>query len=757
MRRWIKGLGIGLATGLLGVGFILTPLGADYEKRLGLTWLFKIRGAIDAPRDVVVVAIDARTGVSIDLSALPRDWPRSIHGRLVRNLKRLGASVIVFDMDFQRSRSAEEDAAFGDAIAEAGRVVLFERLDGKRLPLSVLTNGQGTNVDAKASGSVWIEQLIPPVPSLADAANALGPFPLPKLQEAVYQYWTFKSTTDDAATMPAAALQLHALDFYEPFTELLRDAGVPGLADLPRDGESLTTASSVRQIMQTLRRVFKQNQELLEQITEALDGTRENPFSVQQRQLIDALLNLYTGPDHRYLNFYGPPGTVTPIPYHEIIAADDPDAEGALDLNGKIAFVGFSDIYDPGQPDRFYTVFTDEHGVDLSGVEIAATALGNLLDNRELHPTDTLATMAVLFLFGGLIAAGVYLLPAIFSVPIALVLGVLYVMGAQHAFNTTDLWLPLTTPILLQLPLALFVGLMAQYLFGRRQERQLTEAIAYYLPENIVIDLTKGHVDPAHLNKTVHATCLATDMAGFSTIAETMSPDELATFMNDYFEALSEPLIEHNVDVTEFRADAIMCAWTADQPEQQIRRDAILAGLGAVDAINRFSDKAGRKQLSARIGLETGTVFVGHAGGGGHFVYSIVGDCANTASRIESLNKQLGTHLLATQPVVEGIDGLVLRSLGEFLLVGKKDAVSVVEVLALAAPASDDQRDLYQRFAQSLQAFRAGQWDQSVELFGSLLNDYPDDGPSRFYLDRCRRYLREPLQKNEMIIRMDTK
>ncbi|NTU61189.1 MAG: CHASE2 domain-containing protein, partial [Caldiserica bacterium] len=84
--------------------------------------------------------------------------------------------------------------------------------------------------------------------------------------------------------------------------------------------------------------------------------------------------------DHRVLNFYGPPGSITTIPYHVAATDGAPDAGLNLpDLTGKVVFVGFSDLYDPGQPDRFYTVFTNADGVDLSGVEIAATAFGNLL------------------------------------------------------------------------------------------------------------------------------------------------------------------------------------------------------------------------------------------------------------------------------------------------------------------------------------------------------------------------------------------
>jgi hypothetical protein len=99
-----------------------------------------------------------------------------------------------------------------------------------------------------------------------------------------------------------------------------------------------------------------------------------------------ALRDLYTGPGQRYINFYGPPGTIAAVPYHAVISGSDPNVPPeALDFSGKVVFVGYLDLFDPGQPDRFHTVFTRADGVDLAGVEIAATAFANLLTDRSLH------------------------------------------------------------------------------------------------------------------------------------------------------------------------------------------------------------------------------------------------------------------------------------------------------------------------------------------------------------------------------------
>lgn len=142
--------------------------------------LFKARGAAAPPPDVVVVAIDGRTGERLGLPSLPREWPRSIHGELVDALVRRGASVIAFDVHFARLKDPETDHPLVDAVARAGNVVLVELLTGKRRPIADQT---GRHV-----GFVWEEEAVPPFPELAEAAGALASFPLPKEGASVYQF-----------------------------------------------------------------------------------------------------------------------------------------------------------------------------------------------------------------------------------------------------------------------------------------------------------------------------------------------------------------------------------------------------------------------------------------------------------------------------------------------------------------------------------------------------------------------------------------
>jgi adenylate cyclase len=738
VRPGWRGFLVGLATALLGVVLAATPIGQGFERNVGLDWLFQWRGPIEPPAEVVVAAIDDQTGPKLGLSSLPREWPRSVHGRLVDRLTGLGASAIVFDFDFGSPKNPADDQKFAEAVDRSGRVVIAEKLVGKRQPI-LDRNGQ-------PKGSVWVDQLLPPLPALAAAAKGLGPFPVPKVNVAVHQFWTFQPSADSTPTMPSVALQVHAMPAYPELFALLAELGMKPPEPLPASAR----ASDLKHLMGRLHTVFAENPDAAAALTERVEvGSLSG--------LAKALAGLYGGPDQRVINFYGPPGSIRTVPYH-LLAGEQPPAPGELpDLAGKVVFVGFSDLYNPGQPDRFFSVFSNEDGVDLSGVEIAATGFGNLVGGRGIEPLSGLADIALLAAFGLGLGVLVYGLPALVGVPLVLLLGVAYTAGAARAFAGSDLWLPLAIPMLVQLPLALFAGLGEQYLSERKKKKRATEAIGMYLPEHLARDFTEKSLDPSALNRVTYSVCFASDMAGFTTIAEQLKPKELAAFLNDYFDTLSAPLRKHGVDVIEFRADGIMCAWTAEEPAPGIRRRAVLAALEAVAAIAVFKERYALLSQSLRIGLETGMVYVGHAGGGGHYVYSIVGDPANTAARIEGLNKHLKTQLLAAGSVVEGLEGLVARALGDFVFVGKTEPLPILEIMATEETATAPQRRLCETYAAAMERLRTGEVAAAAEGFEAVLREFPDDGPARFHLERCRRQSSEPAADPPWVVRMDSK
>ena len=739
IHHWKISIAIGIFSGLAGVLLWLSPVGVDFEKHVGLTWLFHQRGAIEAPSDVAVVAINGNASKALNLPALPRDWPRSIHARLIEQLVIHGAAVIVFDVDFQRAKLPEDDTVFASAVSKADRVLLVEVLNGKRQPLF---DGKG-----QPSGSIWIEQLTSPIPMLTEAATGLAPFPLPKVQVNVYQFWAFKPSLGDVATLPATALQIKALNLYEQWLDLLEKAGAENIEDFPKQHADIRHFSDLRTIMRTLRRSYQDDLEMVNRIDNLLLTDSALIMQHEDIQLLRSLNHMYAGDDNRYLNFYGPPGTITTIPYNDIISGENSITGATLpDLTDKVVFVGFSDLYDPGQPDRFYTVFTRDDGVDLSGVEIAATAFGNLMTNKLIKPTDAMQSVLIIFVFGFILGVGIFLKSAMVSVPLAVLSAAVYAAAAQHMFNTDQLWLPLATPVIVQLPLALLVGLLTQYLFERKLQQRFSKAVSYYLPEHVARELTEKEVDSDSLNKVVYGVCFANDMSGFSTISQGKTPEQLAKFMNSYFDAMAQTLKRYKVDVTEFHADTIMCAWTGEKPEDIDRSQPLHAALALLKTVEEFNSTTEGATLNGRVGLEEGSFYLGHTGGGGRMGFSILGDCANTAARLEGMNKDMSTHILATEAVVKDDDTLLLRPLGKFKLKGQPKPVPVVEVIGYKGDDNKSIEQLCTIFSEALNIYQQQDWSGAAEKFKQILQLYPEDGPARFYLARSEKNIKRSAQ-----------
>ena len=149
---------------------------------------------------------------------------------------------------------------------------------------------------------------------------------------------------------------------------------------------------------------------------------------------------------------------------------------------------------------------------------------------------------------------------------------------------------------------------------------------------------------------------------------------------------------------------------------------------------------------------------IGSIGAVHHYEYRAVGDIVNTASRIQNLNKQLGTRLLASATTVEGLDEFVTRPLGNFVLPGKTIPVGVVELLGRREDAALAQRRMDEPFAQALAAYAAGRWQDAAARFSEILGRVSEDGPSRFYLRQCEELVAHPPPAGwEPIVRLDAK
>jgi adenylate cyclase len=715
----------GVIAALVGMLVMLSPVGMALEERFGLSWLFWTRGPVSPPADVAVVSLGADSAERLGLPQKLREWPRRVYAQLIERLVEADAAVIVFDLRLDEARDAADDAALARAIADARRVVLFEHLERKHRPLPGTMDG--------TAGVFTTEQLLSPLTDFAQAAVGIGPFPLPKVPARVSWFWAFRPGGEP--TLPVVALQRYAAPVDENWRALLRQAALPETDQLPSDLAWLTDAGASSRYMIALRKAFRVDSELGQRAARLATTSGETGM----RRLLAALLDAYRGPERRYLNFYGSAGRVPTMPLHAVLDPRAGVGSGPpVEFAGRVVFVGQSDLLNP-HTDDFITAFSRGDGVDLSGVEIAATAFANLLEGRLIEPAGPGLNLALLGAFGLAIGVAGGALHAPIAVAATLLVAGAFYAASQFVFAQHDLWLPVVTPLLVQLPLGLLLGLLLQYRDAHRARRNVSRAMHYYLPHEVASGFAEAAVDPAALRQRLFAACMLTDASLFTTIAEAMTPEELSAFLNQYFSILFGIVERRGGLVTDVVGDGTTSVWTAAMPSRECRLKACLAALEIDRAVAAFNRGTRAPGLPTRIGLNAGEVILGNVGGSGRFAYSVVGDCVNTASRLESLNKQLGTRIIAAREVIEDLDEIVSRPLGRFRLCGKGEAMQLFELVGTAA--DHQHAGVVPEFAAALAAFEQGCWGDADRRFATVLASNPSDGPARFYHTRCQRYL----------------
>jgi adenylate cyclase len=733
MNKPAKTVLLGTLTGILGILASCIPFVLDLEEKAGLDWLFTLRGPRSPPSDVVVVAIDKLSADTLGLPSDPVKWPRQYHAQLIDRLVKAGAAVIVLDIFFGEPRAARDDAALASAIGKAGNVILFAYTKKEISPLG----GRG-------SGEMITQRLVPPVTPIATQALALAPFPLPVFPVKVSQFWTFTPGTGDLPTVPLIALQRYAASVYPDLLELLDhslSSGRRALLDSalqPPDGTKIISS------MQALHAVFGNDPALAPRMTEALSGKLHSRFTPRQRRLLRALIGMYGDGESRYLNFYGPARSITTLPYVRVLRPGEAGQQ-RVDLRGKAVFVGYSERLQPERLDEFFTVFSQKSGVHLSGVEIAATAFANLLENMPVRPLPMPGWFLLVFAWGALIGTVVRSLPVLPAVAATAALAGLYLGIGTVAFGHAAVWLPLMVPLFVQAPFALFGATLWHYLEVRRERENIRTAFGLYLPSAVVDRLASDTAAGRAEGELMYGTCLYSDAGHYTRLSEHMKPEALAGMMNDYYQSLFQPVREHAGIISDIVGDAMLAIWASRTPDNAMRRRAIEAALEIDDNLNRSSRPDTPQVLATRLGLHSGEILLGSIGAIDHYEYRAVGDIVNSANRIQGLNKTLGTRVLLSQEVLEGIDGFLTREVGTFLLRGKSRPLIIHELVgAQDAAGARDAVERYRLFAEGLMAFREAHWKAAIEIFTQVTAARDSDAVSRFYLDLSLRHQQHP-------------
>jgi adenylate cyclase len=180
-------------------------------------------------------------------------------------------------------------------------------------------------------------------------------------------------------------------------------------------------------------------------------------------------------------------------------------------------------------------------------------------------------------------------------------------------------------------------------------------------------------------DRLCYGACVITDAERYTSVAESVDPAEAVEFINRYLEVLFKPVYDNGGIVADVKGDGMLAVWAESSPSAELRARVCRACLQIAADSDRF--------FPTRIGAYYGPIALASVGTDAHREYRAVGDTVNTASRLETLNKQLGTRVLISASLADGLGGFRFRDLGEVELRGKRNPVHVLELLDALKPA----------------------------------------------------------------------
>lgn len=263
-------------------------------------------------------------------------------------------------------------------------------------------------------------------------------------------------------------------------------------------------------------------------------------------------------------------------------------------------------------------------------------------------------------------------------------------------------------------------------------------SFARYVPRDLVRAVIASGHEATLSGELRELTVFFSDLAGFTTLAESKQPDELVRFLGKYFEDMSRLIAGEGGTVDKYLGDGIMAFWGAPIGMTDHAARACAAAL-------RCHRHLAGSELTTRIGLATGEVLVGNIGSPERINYTVMGDTANLASRLEGLNKQYGTRLMISEATFEAAkESIVARPIDVVAVKGKQRGVRVYELLALASERDADAEALAADSTAALDAYWARDFAGAMAAWSRVLARRPGDQPATIMTERAQELVARP-------------
>jgi adenylate cyclase len=665
----------------------------------------------DPAYPVRIIDIDERSLAA--LGSWP--WRRDVLADLVERLRVLGAEVIAFDIVLANPEAGVVVGLPEDIRTAPDMQPLLQRL-------AALPSGERRLIEAMKGAPVVLGMIGRRGTSEPTLVSKAG-FALLGTDPARHVPY-LPAVTANVPGLQDAAAGLGVLNWFPEHDQVVRK--VPMLVRLGNDLAPSLATEAIR---------LKAGAGTIAVRSSTASG--ETPF-VGETGITSLRIGTYIVPtDHAgqmWLSF-------TPHDAHRFRSAVDV-LEGRVsrdDIANRIVLIGTS------APGLFDMRATPLDSV-VAGVEVQAQAIEQILAGNMLRRPDLSSGLEVAFT----ILAG--LLLAILVRRSGPILGAIAGAASLVAVLAAAWWARASAGSLLD-PSFPFLTLTGLYIFctgffyfhTTRERNLVRRAFSHYMAPSIVEELAR-HPDKLRLGgerRTV--TLYRSDLAGFSKLAEDIEPQELVALMNEYLTAMTDIVMAYEGFIDKYIGDAIDGVFGAPADDAQHALHAVKAALAArtrLGELNAAARALGSRTLHQRIGLHSGVGIVGNIGSKRRFNYTVIGDNANLATRIEGANKLYGTAILASEATVQ-LAGpeIAWREIDTIRVVGRTGNVRIFEPMGLAGQISQESAAILKVYAEGLRCWRTRDFAGACRNFEKISQRDP---PAQHFLERCRPLVDRP-------------
>lgn len=667
---------------------------------------FEIRGPLsveDSP--IVLVAISEQAD-----SEIPEKWPwpTSVHAKLVENLNRAGAKVILFDVLFSQRDSYDprNDTLFANALEKYGNVVLAGDVEKSDVP-----------------GSEEFSPIFP-LPILREKnPNPLGfVSTFPSLDGSVRTYNIGRRYLGEDYFM----LGLQGLKLYSDLNE--------------EDIDSFDSNSGDLNFNLGKYKILREN---VNTFTINYYGPEGIYPTIDYDEVID---------DTSYT-------TVMEAEVFEMNTFDDPElGVGLLHdevFKDKIVIVGATM---PTLQDFHATPFSSAD-FPRPGFEIHAHAIQTILDANYITRQSNVGKIITMLIAAFLIVFINRFFGASWGFAIMIALMGAYYYVALQFFLVAQMFIYVSS-VLATLFLSQIGTVGYEFINEQKEKRRIKGMFSSYVSPTLVDQMIESGEEPKLGGEETYISAFFSDIVSFSTFSEKLEPKQLVSLINEYLTAMTEIINEQGGTLDKFIGDAIVAFFGAPlSMEDHARRACItsqlmekkLAELRAKWKENEWPEIVWNMQH--RMGMNTGNMVTGNMGSERRFNYTMMGDNVNLAARCESGAKQYHVFTMVTESTKleaeKHSDECVFRLLDNIVVKGRSQPVKVYEVAGLRADASNELLKCIELYELGMSAYFEQKWEAALALFEEALSlEKHSKNPSQLFIDRCKQMKQNPPSKD---------